>query len=153
MKECNTHVPLLMPPLKHLLSLSRLPTHPRLPLLRPFSLPGVYFSSGQTIRQILYPGDSSWVIRAQTATTKTNIFFIVLHSMIHFLQSYLCVFLFLFRRFLAVALPLLCRGKGGSKTFLLLLESIKRATLFFFASLESQQCFQWQLSCPFTPYS
>lgn len=84
-----------------------------------------------------------------------NIFFIVLHSMIHSLQRYLCVFLFLFRRFLplAVALPLLCRGKGGSKTFLQLLESIKRATLFFFASLESQQCFQWQLSCPFTPYS
>lgn len=86
------HVPLLMPPLKHLLSLSRLPTHPRLPLLRPFSLPGVYFSSGQTIRQILYPGDSSWVIRGQTAPTKTLIYFSLSRTVWFTLCRDICVF-------------------------------------------------------------
>lgn len=81
-KECEAHVSLLMSPLKHLLSLSQLPTHPCLPLLPPpFSLPGVYFSSAQTIRDththtpthcIL---ETSWVSRAQTAPPKILIYF------------------------------------------------------------------------------
>lgn len=92
-KECDTHVSLLMPPLKHLLSLSRLPTHPRLPLLPPFFPSWCLFficsdDSTHTVSWRLLLSQQCW-----DGTYKDfNIFFIVLHSMIHSLLGDLWIY-------------------------------------------------------------
>lgn len=98
LKECNSHISLLMLPFKRLPALTLPPTHLLLCPHLFFSLLNVYFSSVLKIWHTVYPGDSPRVSKAQISPSTTSIYFPLSCAVwfIRYWDGWLCVCFFSF---------------------------------------------------------